>query len=43
MTDFNKALKYFHDTLDALLEYDENIEVDSVNELVEKATKYMEE
>lgn len=39
----NKAVKEFLDRLNTTLEYDEDIEVNSVDELVDKANKYLEE
>lgn len=41
--DRNKVVKEFLDRLNTKLEYDEGIEVNSVDELVDKANKYMEE
>lgn len=38
----NKAIKEFLDRLNTKLEYDESIEVNSVDELVDKANKYFE-
>ena len=39
----NKVVKEFLDRLNTKLEYDEGIEVNSVDELVDKANKYLEE
>ena len=41
--DMNKVVKEFLDRLNTKLEYDEDIEVNSVDELVDMANKYMEE
>lgn len=41
--DINKAVKEFLDRLNTKLEHDEGIEVNSVDELVDKANKYLEE
>ena len=41
--DMNKVVKEFLDRLNTKLEYDEGIEVNSVDELVDKANKYFEE
>ena len=41
--DMNKVVKEFLDCLNTKLEYDEGIEVNSVDELVDKANKYLEE
>lgn len=41
--EMNKAVKAFFDTLDNMLENDKDINVNSVDELVNKATEYMEE
>ena len=41
--EMNKAVKAFFDTLDNILENDKDINVNSVNELVSKANRYMEE
>ena len=41
--DMNKVVKEFLDRLNTKLEYDEGIEVNSVDELVDKANKYLEE
>lgn len=38
----NKIKEYLNH-LDTMLEYDEDIEVNSVDELVDRANKYMEE
>ena len=41
--DMNKAVKEFLDRLNTKLEYDEGIEVNSVDEIVDKINKYMED
>jgi hypothetical protein len=41
--DMNKVVKEFFDSLNTKLEYDEDIEVNSIDELVDKVNKYIEE
>ena len=43
MTNMDKVVKEFFGRLNTMLEYDEDIEVNSVDELVDMANKYMEE
>ena len=40
--DMNKVVKDFFDRLNTKLEYDEDIEVNSIDELVDKVNKYIE-
>lgn len=39
--DFEKAAQYFKDSLDRQLEYDDTIDADSVDELVERMEENM--
>lgn len=41
--DINKVVEEFINHLNTKLEYDEDIEVNSVDELVDKTNKYLEE
>lgn len=41
--EMNKVIKEFFEHLDSMLENDNDIEVNSVDELIDKANKYMEE
>ena len=41
--EMDKVVKEFFDHLDTMLENDKDIEVNSVDELVDKANKYIEE
>ena len=41
--EMNKVVKEFFDHFDTMLKNDKDIEVNSVDELVDKANKYLEE